>query len=269
MQDAGLGHPQRQLAVAVGAVGVERAVARAVHRLQPELAVLGLEREHVLAVLLPVPRGDPQLLVVDLRRADLDVAALAVLAAAQILEHVPDHHPLGVPERRSRRDVGEVEQVELRPEPAVVALLRLLEPLEMRVEIALLEESGAVDPGQLRVLLVAAPVGARKTGQLERLDRRGVLQMWPAAEIGEVALGVKRDLALSRLDELDLVRLALGLEARRAPRRVRSPRGSRPAPPRSRARPRPRSPRGRPRRSAPGTRSRSRSRARSAGRSRP
>ena len=214
VQDAGLGHPQRQLAVAVGAVGVERAVARAVHRLQPELAVLGLEREHVLAVLLPVARGDPQLLVVDLRRAHLDVAALAVLAAAQILEHVPDHHPLRVPERRARRDVGEVEQVELRPEPAVVALPRLLEPLEMRVEVALLEERGAVDPGQLRVLLVAAPVGAGEAGQLERLDRRGVLQMRAAAEIGEVALGVKRDLALGGLDELDLVRLALGLEAR-------------------------------------------------------
>ena len=129
VQHARLGHPQRQLAVAVGAVGVERAVARAVHRLQPELAVLGLEREHVLAVLLPVARGDPELLVVDQRRAHLDVAALAVLAAAQVLEHVPDHHPLRVPERRARRDVGEVEQVELRPEPAVVALPRLLEPL--------------------------------------------------------------------------------------------------------------------------------------------
>ena len=177
VENARLGHPQRQLAVAVGAVGVERAVARAVHRLQPELAVLGLEREHVLAVLLPVPRGDPELLVVDLRRAHLDVAALAVLATAQILEHVPDHHPLGVPERRARRDVGEVEQVELRPEPAVVALLRLLEPLEVRVEVALPEERRAVDPGQLGVVLVAAPVGAGETGQLERLDRRGVLEV--------------------------------------------------------------------------------------------
>ena len=56
--------------------------------------------------------------------------------------------------------VGEMEQVELDAEPAVVALPRLLEPLEVRVEIGLRVEGGAVDPGQLRVVLVAAPVGA-------------------------------------------------------------------------------------------------------------
>ena len=64
-----------------------------------------------------------------------------------------------------------MEEVELRPEPAVVALACLLEPLEVRVEVALAEERGAVDPGQLLVALVAAPVGAGEPGQLERLDR--------------------------------------------------------------------------------------------------
>ena len=39
-----------------------------------------------------------------------------------------------------------------------------------------------------------------------------------------VALGVERDVALGGVDELDLVRLALRLEARAAPRRARSPR---------------------------------------------
>ena len=69
------------------------------------------------------------------------------------------------------------------------SLLRLLEPLEVRVEVGLAEERGAVDPGQLRVLLVAAPVGAGEAGQLERLDRGRVLQVRAAAEVGEVALG--------------------------------------------------------------------------------
>ena len=63
------------------------------------------------------------------------------------------------------------------------------------------------------LLLVAAPVGAGEARQLERLDRLGVLQVRAAAEVGEVALGVERDVALGRVDELDLVRLALGLEA--------------------------------------------------------
>ena len=81
----------------------------------------------------------------------------------------------------------EVEEVELRPEPPVVARARLLEPLEVGVEVGLRVERGAVDPGQLGVVLVAAPVRAGEPGQLERLDRRRVLQMRPAAEVGEVA----------------------------------------------------------------------------------
>ena len=100
----------------------------------------------------------------------------------------------------------------------MVALLRLLEPLEVRVEILLREERGAVDPGQLLVVLVAAPVGAREARQLERLDRPRVLEVRAAAEVGElvdavVRLRVEADRALGRLDELDLVRLTLGQEA--------------------------------------------------------
>ena len=86
----------------------------------------------------------------------------------------------------------EVEQVELHAEPAVVALARLLEPLEVRVEVGLRVERGAVDAGQLLVVLVAAPVRAGEAGQLERLDRLRVLQVRAAAEVGEVALRVQR-----------------------------------------------------------------------------
>ena len=113
-----------------------------------------------------------------------------------------------------------MEEVELDAEPAVVAGARLLEPLEVRVEVGLGVEGGAVDPRELLVLLVAAPVRAREAGELERLDRRGVLQVRAAAEVGELAraavvrLRVEADLALGRVDELDLVRLALGLEPR-------------------------------------------------------
>ena len=59
--------------------------------------------------------------------------------------------------------VVEVDQVELRPEPAVVARARLLEPLEVRVEVGLRVERRPVDPRQLRVLLVTAPVRAGQT----------------------------------------------------------------------------------------------------------
>ena len=206
----------RQVAVAAEPRAEEKHVPGAVHRLQARVRlriVVGDDQEHVLAELVPVAARLPDGLLVDQRRLHLVVAALPVLAPAQVLELVPEHHPLRMPERRAGRLLGEVEEVELAAEPAVVARLRLLEPLEIGVEVGLRVEGGAVDPRQLRVLLVAAPVGACERGQLDRLDRLRVLQVRAAAEIGELALGVQRDLAFGRVDELDLVRLALRLEA--------------------------------------------------------
>ena len=87
-----------------------------------------------------------------------------------------------------------------------------LEPLQVRVEVLLAVEGSAVDPRQLRVLLVAAPVRAGEAGQLERLDRLRVLQVRAAAEIGEVALRVEGDRAFGGVDQLDLVGLVLLVE---------------------------------------------------------
>ena len=106
-----------------------------------------------------------------------------------------------------------MEEVERTPEPPVIPPLRLLDPLEVGLEVVLRVERGAVDPRELRVLLVPAPVGAREARQLERLDRLRVLEVRAAAEVGELALRVERDVALRRVDELDLVGLALVLEA--------------------------------------------------------
>ena len=80
-----------------------------------------------------------------------------------------------------------MEEIELRPQPAVVAPARLLEPLQVRVEIGLVVEGGPVDPRQLLVVLVAAPVRAGEVGELERFDRLRVLEVRPAAEIGRAS----------------------------------------------------------------------------------
>src|SRR5918992_3638547 len=91
----------------------------------------------------------------------------------------------------------------------MVAATGLLEPFEVRVEVLLAEERRSVDTGQLGVLLVTAPVGAGEPGQLQRLDRPGILEVRTAAEIGEIALRVQRDRPVRGVDELDLVLLAL------------------------------------------------------------
>src|SRR4029077_9365140 len=135
--------------------------------------------------------------------------AAQVLPTAEILQNVPQHHALRVPERRARRMLVEVEEVESLPEDAVVALARLLQPVEVRLEIVFRVEGGAVDPRELRVRRVTAPVRPGEPGELQRLDRLRVLQVRSAAEVGEVALRVQGDVALRGVDQLELVRLVL------------------------------------------------------------
>ena len=84
--------------------------------------------------------------------------------------------------------------------------------VQVRLQVGRVEEGGPVDARELRAVLVAAPVGAGEREELHRLDRRCVLQVRPAAEVDEVALLVQGDVALGRVDELDLERLALLLE---------------------------------------------------------
>ncbi len=113
VQVAGLREAQRQVAIGMRRERIEEAVPRAVHRLEGEVAALDLQPEHVLLVLLPMAGGAPEVGVVEERRAHLVVAALRVLAPAQVLEDVPDHHPAWVPEGHARRELGELEQIEV------------------------------------------------------------------------------------------------------------------------------------------------------------
>jgi hypothetical protein len=74
----------------------------------------------------------------------------------------------------------QVEQVHLAADLAMVALGGFFQPDEMLGELLLVEPAGAVDAAQHRVLLVAAPIGARHARQLERggveFARRGEMR---------------------------------------------------------------------------------------------
>ena len=231
MQRPRLRVADREIAVAAQLGAEEQHVPGTVHGLDRVRVVLvDGDDEHVLAELRPVARRLPERLVVDDRRPHLRVSAAGVLAAAHVLELVDDRHPLRVPERRPRGVLVEVEEVELLPQPAVVAGARLLEPLEMLVELLLAVEGRPVDARQLRVALSPRQYAPGERGQLDCLDRRARLQVRPAAEVGEAPWRVERDLALGGADELDLVRLAA------RPRSGRRLVGGRP-PPASTARP--------------------------------
>src|SRR5207302_1068388 len=76
---------------------------------------------------------------------------------------------------------------------AVVARPRLLEALEMLVEVLLGQERRAVDPRELLAVGVAAPVRAGERLQLERLDALGRRRVRAPAQVGEACVGIEAD----------------------------------------------------------------------------
>ena len=92
-----------------------------------------------------MPGALPEAAVEDLRGAHLEVAVLAIDAAHVLLDLLPERPALQVPEHEARRFLLHVEEIELRAEAPVVALLRLLEHLEIRVLVLLACPRGAVD----------------------------------------------------------------------------------------------------------------------------
>ena len=97
--------------------------------------------EHVLAVLAPVARHLPERLVEEQRRLHLARSRSASSSARIARTAVVEHRALRQPEGRARRLRMEDEQLELLAELAVVALLRLLEQLQVRLERLLVEEA--------------------------------------------------------------------------------------------------------------------------------
>src|SRR5499425_378129 len=197
--------PQRP-PVYVGGLG-------AVHGLETERLLLDLQLEHVLAVVLPVPRLLPQLLVHEHGRGDFLVAPRVEVLARELLELPDEHHPAGEPEGCARRHVVELEEVELAPELAMIALLRLFDAPEVLLQLVLAEPRRAVDALEHRVLLVATPVGGGRREELEVLDLARGGDVRPAAEIDEVPLLVQGDGGrIDAADDLHLERLAALLE---------------------------------------------------------
>ena len=247
MQRRGLRVAQREVAVAPQLAAEEEHVPRAVHRLdRVGVLVVDRDQEHVLAELLPVPRRLPERLVVDERRlAPRSSRGARSRARRRSSSTLKIAIPFGCQNGEPGECSSKWKRSSCWPSRRWSLRARLLEPREIRVEVGLREERRPVDPCQLRVLLVAAPVRAGEARQLERLDRLRVLQVRAAAEVGEVALGVERDVALGACRRARPCTARPPPRSGRARRRGRSPRAPRRAPRRARAGPPPRSRRGR------------------------
>ena len=148
-----------------------------------------------------------------MRRVQELVAVLQVLDAPEILDCQAHAGALGVPVDEPRAGfLVDGVQVELLAQLAVIALLDLLQALQVRIQIRLRFPRGAIDALEHLVLFVSAPVGARDGGELERIaaKRTSVLHMGTTAEVREGVLRVGGDLlSLGQLgDELQLIGLA-------------------------------------------------------------
>ncbi len=191
--------PERQVAIRFDPLAEDQDVRRAVHRLERHpLRVVRDDRalvldvrhfvgddEHVLAIFAPMAGLLPLARVHHLRRLHFAIARGVDRAAHIGLEFAPDGEAVRMPEHDAMRFGLEVEQVHLLAQLAVVALGRLLKPHQMLVELLLVEPASAVDARKHRVLLVAAPIGARDARQLERIgiDLAGGGQVRAAAHV--------------------------------------------------------------------------------------
>jgi hypothetical protein len=125
-----------------------------------------------------------------------------------------------MPENQPRpRQLLDGKQIELLTQHAMVALPGLFLLVQKIVEIFLREKRGPVNALQLRVLLVAQPVGAGNVQQLERFDLPGRRDVRAAAEIQKLAGLVNRNLFLGLgelLDEVALHEVTFALELRQS-----------------------------------------------------
>src|SRR5450759_3110604 len=146
---------------------------RAVHRAELQLfSVLEAHwRKHRFVEELPVTAGAIEVQLGDVRSDDVAIVALQLFIDDPPLQLPPDGGSVGQPDDLADTDaLVEGEELQLAAELLVVPFLGFFEELEVIVQLPLCLPSGAVDAGQLRFLLIATPVGAGDTQELERLQ---------------------------------------------------------------------------------------------------
>src|SRR5947209_3542220 len=98
------------------------------------------------------------------------------------------------------------EEVKLLSQHAMIALLRFLDRVEILLKILLRIERSSVNSLELRILLIIKPIRSSEIQQLESLDLSRTGNVWPTAEVYELAVAIERNLGLAfgvLLDEMN------------------------------------------------------------------
>ena len=137
--------PEGQIPVRTDVRAVDQRRPRAVHGLDAETVLVGLDEEHVVPVVVEVAAPGPDGLVQDQGRPDLLVEPAVQLLPHGIEQPVHHSHPGGEPEHLPRGLRENQEEPLIAADPPVIAPLRLLETGEMGRHLLPVGEARRVD----------------------------------------------------------------------------------------------------------------------------
>ena len=176
---------ERQILVTLRAVLVDRAVVRAVHRLEHiDLAFLRRRDrlEGVLAVVIPVTGSHIQLFGADMRGDHLLVAVPLLDFLEEIFESQTEGSTFRQPNRQTFSDhIREHKEFQFFSDFTVVSFLRFFEQGEVFIQHRFLGEGDTIDTGHHRSFFITTPISGRAREHFHCLDGLGREQVRTAA----------------------------------------------------------------------------------------
>src|SRR5438128_11098246 len=160
---------------------------RTIDRLEPELSRFECRRrEHRIAVILFVTAQLPKLAFGNVRRVNKTVIALDQFLAQIVIHLLADDAAFRMPENQTMTVTFlDRKEIQLAPEPSVIALLGFLALFEPRIQFFLSKERRPIDALNLRPLSVTFPVRTSELQQLESFQAIRVRHVRAQTEIDE------------------------------------------------------------------------------------
>ena len=144
-----------------------------------------------------MPRSFIEVNVRNVRNTHLPIPAAHPIPLRQLVQHISQHRP---PRRKQRQprphQVRRAEQIQLPPQLPVVARLRLLLLLQIRLQFLFGCKRHPINPRQHLPFLVPPPIRPRNPRQLPRPHLRQILQVRPLTQVR------KQHLFLSRIPKI-------------------------------------------------------------------
>src|SRR5574343_1685506 len=109
--------------------------------------------------MIPVPRFFPERLIENLRTTNLLIAVVAIDGTHVLLNLLPHRPAFRMPEHQARCFVLHMKEVVLLAKATMIPLFSLFQHVQISIKIFLLGPGGTVDPLQLFVAMITAPVG--------------------------------------------------------------------------------------------------------------